>query len=69
MNNFSNFKWENIFQNRNANKCWMKFLEIAKEAIELYVPTRGQKKDKCLLGWQKRYFELGNTKVFYEKIS
>ena len=24
----------------------MKFLEIAKEAIELYIPTRGQKKRK-----------------------
>ena len=27
---FSTFKWEDIFQNRNANECWMKFLEIAK---------------------------------------
>ena len=37
----SNFKWEDIFQNRNANECWMKFLEIAKEALELDVLTRG----------------------------
>ena len=35
---FSNFSWEDLFQNRNANDCWLKFLEIAKEAIELYVP-------------------------------
>ena len=28
---FSNCKWEDIFQNRNANECWMKFLEIAKK--------------------------------------
>ena len=43
---FSNFKWEDIFQNRNTNECWMKFLEIEKEALELYVPTRGQRKRK-----------------------
>ena len=43
---FSNCKWEDIFQNRNANECWMTFLEIAKEALELYVPTRGQRKRK-----------------------
>ena len=43
---FSNCKWEDIIQNRNANDCWMKFLEIAKEALELYVPIRGQRKRK-----------------------
>ena len=43
---FSNFKWQDIFHNRNANECWMKFLEIAKEAVELYVATRGQRKRK-----------------------
>ena len=43
---FSNFKWDDLFQNRNANDCWLKFLKIAKEAIELYVPIRGQNKRK-----------------------
>ena len=25
---FSNFKWDDLIQNRNANDCWLKFLEI-----------------------------------------
>ena len=43
---FSNYKWDDLFQNRNANYCWLKFFEIAKKAIKLYVPIRGQKKTK-----------------------
>ena len=43
---FSNFKWEDIFQNSNASECWVKFLEIAKEAFEFFVSTRGQRKRK-----------------------
>ena len=43
---FSNCKWEDIFQNRNANECWMKFLEIAR-GIRIICPyQRGAKKEK-----------------------
>ena len=63
---FSNFKWEEIFQNRN-NECWMKFLKISKEALELYVPTRGQRKRKVPAWMIKSYCELGSTNVFYGK--
>ena len=34
----------------------LKFLEIAKEAIELYVPIRGKRREKYFLEWQKRYW-------------
>ena len=47
---FSNFKLDDLFQNRNENDCWLKFLEIAKVAIELYVPIRGKRREKYLFG-------------------
>ena len=47
---FSNFKGDDLFQTRNANDCWLKFLEISKEAIQLYVPIRGKRGEKYLLG-------------------
>ena len=43
-------------------------LEIAKEALELYVPTRGQRKRK-VPPWmtKKRYCDLGSTTVLWKK--
>ena len=60
--------WDDLFQNRNANDCWLKFLEIAKEAIELYVSIRGQKNSTSLD--DEKYFENYEVqKCFKVKIS
>ena len=65
---FSNFKWKDLFQNRNANKCWLKFLEIAKEAIELYVSIRGQKKRKVPPWMTKKVLRIRKYKsVLWKK--
>ena len=64
---FSNYKWEDIFQNRNANECWMKFLEIAKEVLELYVPTRGQRKRKVPPWMTKKVLRIRKYKSVLSK--
>ena len=66
---FRNFKWDDVFTNRNANECWLKFWEIAKESIELYVTLRWQRKRKVPPWMTKRSCKVGSTKVFMEKIS
>ena len=46
----------------------MKFLKIAKESIELYVPIKGQRKGKVPPWMTKRVLQILKYKCFMEKI-
>ena len=65
---FSNFKWDDLFQNSYANDCWLEFLEIVNETIELYVSIRGQKKRKVPLWMTKKVLRIRKYKgVLWKK--
>ena len=59
---FSNFKWDDLFQNSDANECWVKFLKITKESVKLYVPLRGQRKRKVPPWMTKRDLRIRKYK-------